>query len=103
MFRSFRQYVKTLGPYTCLLLLAVPTAVVEPLKVVGFFTIGTGHPFTGLAIMTCAYLVSAIVLSRLFNLVHPRLLTLSWFKTGWRWYVRKRQKASQLIDRHGVT
>jgi hypothetical protein len=103
MSRFFRQYVKTLSPYTCLFLLAVPTAMVEPLKVLGFFEIGTGHLVAGLAIMTGAYAVSAMILSHLFNLVHPRLLKLVWFKTGWRWFVRKRQKASQFVDRHGVT
>jgi hypothetical protein len=77
-----RQSVRHLHPHYCLLLLAIPLALVEPLKVTGFVALGKGHWSGGLAILTTAYILSISLLTGLFNIVQPRLLTLSWFRTA---------------------
>ena len=42
-----------------------------------------GHLLAGLIVMLCAYLVSALLVERLFKIVKPKLLTLSWFVIIW--------------------
>ena len=83
--KSFRHSIRRLHPYYCLLLLAIPVAIVEPLKMAGFVVVGTGHWIGGAAILTCAYILSLSLVTRLFRIVQPRLLALPWFRDGRAW------------------
>ena len=53
--RSFRRSLKRLGPYQSLLVLAVPLAIVEPLKLIAVYSVGEGHFVAGTFLMICAY------------------------------------------------
>lgn len=85
-----RQYIQALGPYQSLALLAVPTATVEPLKLVAVAIAGTGHWMTGAAMIVACYTLSLVVVERLFIIVKPKLLTIPWFAKIWQWFVRVR-------------
>ena len=65
-----------LGPYQALLTLAVPLAIVEPLKLVALFVVGGGHFIAGVLVMICAYAGSSFITERLFVVLKPKLLTL---------------------------
>ena len=67
--RCFSYFLRTLGPYQSLLVLAVPLAVVEPLKMLAVFIIGEGRFITGVIVMICAYAGSLLVTERLFSIV----------------------------------
>ena len=90
--RCFRSFLRTLGPYQSLLVLAVPLAVVEPMKMLAVFIIGEGRFITGVIVMICAYAGSLLVTERLFAIVKPKLLKLPWFATLWHWFVAVRDK-----------
>ena len=81
-----------LGPYQALLTLAVPLAIVEPLKLVALFVVGGGHFIAGVLVMICAYAGSLFITERLFVVLKPKLLTLPWFAFAWRWFVTVRDK-----------
>ncbi|MCK1423571.1 hypothetical protein IVB14_29070 [Bradyrhizobium sp. 180] len=80
---GLKRTIKNLGPYPSLLLLAVPTATVEPLKLVALAVAGKGHWITGTAMIVACYLLSLCVVERLFVIVKPKLLTLPWFAKLW--------------------
>lgn len=88
---ALRQYlqrrIERLGPYPSLLLVAVPLAVAEPLKVAILFLAGSGHWIAGTIAMICAYAVSLFVTHWLFRIVRPKLLELPWFAALWCWLV----------------
>ena len=88
----FRRKIDRLPPYPALLILAVPLAVVEPLKLATVFIAGEGHWITGGLIMVFAYAVSLFVTHWLFNMVKPKLLTLLWFARWWARFVTIRKK-----------
>jgi hypothetical protein len=92
---SFRQSIRRLHPYYCLLLLAIPVAIVEPLKVAGLFVVGSGHWIDGIAIMAGAYVLSYFLVTRLFKIVQPRLLALPWFRESRAWL---RRLQHQILD-----
>jgi len=92
-----RRWMQGLGPYTSLVVVAVPLAIVEPLKLVAAVVAGTGHWLTGTITIVCAYLVSLFFVERLFVIAKPKLLTLPWFAAGWNWFVALRGKALALI------
>jgi hypothetical protein len=91
--QRLRRRIETLRPYPSLLLVAVPLAVVEPLKLVIVFMAGEGHWVTGAIAMLCAYAVSLFVTHWLFGVVKPKLLTLPWFARLWGWCVAICDKA----------
>jgi hypothetical protein len=90
--RAIRRSIERLGPYTSLLLMAVPLAIVEPLKLAAVFVAGDGHWLVGLGVIICAYAVSLLITERLFIIVKPKLLTLHWCAVLWSWFVVARDK-----------
>jgi hypothetical protein len=90
--QSFRRLLRRLGPYLSLLVLAVPLAIAEPLKLVAIFVLGEGHFMAGIFVMLGAYAGSLFITDQLFLIVKPKLLTLPWFATIWSWFVAVRDK-----------
>src|SRR3979409_2417696 len=78
-----RRYIERLGPYPSLFLLAVPLAIIEPLKLVAVVIFGSGHWLTGTLVMLGSYALGLFFVERLFKLVKRKLLTLPWFARAW--------------------
>jgi hypothetical protein len=74
------------------LILAIPLAIVEPLKLVALFVVGEGHFIAGVLVMICAYAGSLFITERLFVVLKPKLLILPWFAFAWQWFVTVRDK-----------
>jgi hypothetical protein len=96
---SLRQSIKGLGPYPSLLLLALPTATVEPLKLVAVAVAGKGHWITGTVMIVVCYAFSLLVVERLFAIVKPKLLTIPWFAKLWEGFISVRARALRLLGR----
>jgi hypothetical protein len=84
---KMRHRIQGLGPYQSLLVLAVPTSIVEPLKLVAVAIAGEGHWITGTLVIIAAYAASLLLVERLFAIVKPKLMTLNWFARLWTWLV----------------
>jgi hypothetical protein len=84
---NIRHHIEQLGPYQSLVLLAVPTSIVEPLKLAAVAVAGEGHWITGTVVIIAAYCTSVFAIERLFAIVKPKLLTLNWFARLWTWLV----------------
>ena len=69
------------------MLLAVPTCIVEPVKLAALALAGDGHWYTGVAMIVAAYATSLLVVERLFVIVKPKLLQLRWFSKLWTFVV----------------
>ena len=87
---KIRRRIEDLGPYQSLLLLAVPTSIVEPLKLVALAIAGDGHWVTGTLVIVAAYATSLLLVERLFRIVKPKLMRLTWFANLWTWLVSLR-------------
>jgi len=70
---GLKRYIEGLGAYQSLFLLAVPTATVEPLKLVA--VAGKGHWIVGTTMIVICYMLSLVLVERLFVIVKPKLLT----------------------------
>ena len=93
--KRWRRFIQRLNPYIALALLAVPVAIVEPLKLIALFLFGTGHWITGAAVVLFAYAGSLLVVERLFKIVKPKLLTLPWFAALCKWLTSVREKTNR--------
>lgn len=88
---ALRAWVEGLGPYQALLLLVVPLAVVEPLKLVAVYWTATGHAVAGVSTLILLYVASLLTTERLFTVAKPKLLTIGWFAVLWRWFEAARE------------
>jgi hypothetical protein len=94
---SVRCRIERMGPYQSLLLLAVPTSLIEPLKLIAVAVAGKGHWITGTVMIIAAYGCSLLFVERLFHVVKPKLLTLPWFLRLWNWVVFVRGKVVRMF------
>ena len=88
-----RRQAQKMSSYLSLVLLLVPVALVEPLKLAALIFAGKGHWMTGTAVLLGAYAASLFFVERLFRMVKPKLMTLNWFATLWTWFTTLRDKA----------
>lgn len=72
-------WIGRLGPYPTLALFVVPLVVLEPLKPVGLYLMGTGHPLEGGAIIAAAEIIKITLVERLFRISRDKLLTIPAF------------------------
>jgi hypothetical protein len=79
--RRMEAAVARLPRYAILVLLAVPFLGVEPLKVLGVVWMAEGHLWRGLALLAGAYLVSFVLVERIYHAGRAKLLTIGWFAT----------------------
>ena len=94
---SLRRTIEGLGPYPSLLLRALPTATVEPLKLAAVALAGKGHWITGTIMIGACYAFSLLVVERLFVIVKPKLLSIPWFATVWQTFVSVRMRVSDTL------
>ena len=73
--------------------------MIEPLKFVAVAIAGDGHWITGMAMIIAAYAGSLFVVERLFRVVKPKLMTLSWFARLWAYVLIARGKVIGFFQR----
>jgi hypothetical protein len=71
--------VARLPRFVILVLLLVPLAIAEPLKIYGLLKIGEGRFIHGVLILAFAYLASFLLIERIYDAGKPKLMTIGWF------------------------
>jgi hypothetical protein len=85
--QRLRRSIERLSPYPSLVLVAVPLAIVEPVKLAIVFVAGSGHWLTGSIAMVCVYALDILVVERLLRFAKPKLLMIPWFAMMWGWFI----------------
>ncbi len=87
-----QQFAAELPPYGVLALMAVPFALGEPAKLYGVLLVGTGHWVTGLVVLVLAYLVTIVLVERVYAAGRDKLRTIGWFAFVMDWLVAIRDR-----------
>lgn len=82
LIHKFEAWIATLPRFLILVFFAVPFIVAEPLKVLAVYMIAIGMVVSGVVLMAVAYLVSFLVVERIYAAGREKLLTYAWFKWG---------------------
>ncbi len=85
-------WIDALPAYVVLVVLLIPFAIAEPAKVFALFLMGTGHVLTGVALIVAAYLVSLLIVERLYQAGRRKLRTISWFACLMDWLAALRDR-----------
>jgi len=73
------RVIAGLPPYGALLVLAVPSAVLVPAKLIGVYLFATGHFFVAMVVIFLAKVASTALIARIFLLTKPALMQIGWF------------------------
>jgi hypothetical protein len=94
VFFHLRKWIGSLKPYPSLALFAVPLIVLEPVKPVAAYLLGTGQIAAGVTVLAIGEILKLVIVERLFKLCRRKLLKIPLFAWGyghWRqgveWFV----------------
>ena len=90
--RWIEAWVRQLPPWAALMVFALPTALLLPIKLLALWAVGNGHVVWGMAVIALAKVVGTAVVARLFTLTRPALLQLRWFAWGYAHWLRFKER-----------
>jgi hypothetical protein len=91
--------VARLPPYAALAALALPFIIAEPAKIFGLYLIGDRHYVSGAITIMLAYLVSLLVVDRIYEAARPQLFTIRWFAALMGWIIELRDDLTARVKK----
>ncbi len=83
IFIRLRKWIGSLRPYPSLALFAVPVIILEPVKPVAAYLIGSGQFAAGLTLLAIGEILKLVIVERLFKLCRLKLLKIPLFAWGY--------------------
>jgi len=77
--RSVESLIVALPPYLALLVFAVPSLLLIPVKLIAFYFIAHGRKTLGFLTVLGAKFAGTALVARLFTLTRPKLMQIGWF------------------------
>ena len=87
LMKRLQIWIVSLRPYPTLALFAAPLIVLEPIKPLAAYLIGTGRFSLGTAIFVIGEILKLVLVERLFNINRDKLLSIpifAWAHNHWR-------------------
>jgi hypothetical protein len=75
VFLRIATWIQSLGAYPSLFLFIVPLIVLEPVKPLGLYWIGTGRQIGGVLVLIVGEVIKILVLERIFRITRPKLMS----------------------------
>jgi hypothetical protein len=105
-FESFKQALarglNKLPAPVALLVLLIPLAVIEPLKIAGLWLIANHHVFLGILAFVGAKFAGLGVLAFVFDATREKLLSMAWFARFYLWVLKVRQLAHDFLEPYKI-
>lgn len=81
------RWIAGLPPYGAIVVFALPTLVLLPLKFAAMWLLALGRYWTATALFAGAKVASTALVARLFTLTKPQLMRIAWFARAYEWFV----------------
>jgi hypothetical protein len=95
---TIAAFIVRLPPPAALLLFAIPTVLLIPFKLAGFYFIAHDQFILGAATYLMAKFVGLGVAAFIFDLTRDKLLGMAWFARFYHWVIRVRDWAHAQVD-----
>jgi hypothetical protein len=79
--------IARLPPYAALLVFALPTAILFPVKLAAMWLLAQGKVATATVTFIVAKIASTALVARLFMLTRPALMQIAWFARAYNWFM----------------
>jgi hypothetical protein len=94
IFGSLRVRIVSLRPYPTLALIAVPLIVLEPVKPVAVYLVGTGHVAVGMIVLVVGEVLKLVLVERLLSITRDKLISIRAFA----WTYGRYSQARELLE-----
>ncbi len=94
---AIERWIAGLPPYAALLVFALPTALLLPLKFLAVWLLANDQWWAATALFAGAKVVSTALIARIFILTKPALMQLEWFARAYNWFVPWKEHLFGLI------
>ncbi len=84
---KLEAWIASLPPYPSLLVFALPTALLLPLKFAAMWLLANGQVAAATGLFVGAKVASTALVARLFSLTQPSLMRIVWFARAYHWFV----------------
>lgn len=84
---AVERWIARLPPYPALLVFALPTALLMPLKFVAMWLLANGKLAAATGLFVGAKIASTALVARIFMLTKPALMRLEWFARAYGWFI----------------
>jgi len=84
---ALERWIAGLPPYGALMVFALPTTFLLPLKFIAMWLLANGKWWTATALFAGAKVVSTAIIARIFILTKPALMRIGWFARAYDWFV----------------
>jgi hypothetical protein len=84
---AVERWIARLPPYPALLVFALPTAFLMPLKFVAMWLLASGKFAAATGLFVGAKIASTALVARIFMLTKPALMRLAWFARAYGWFI----------------
>lgn len=88
LLEGVRDWIRSLGPYPTLALFLVPLIILEPVKPVALYLLGTGHVLAGTVVLVIGEFLKITLVERLFHLGKDKLMSIAAFAWGYGFVMR---------------
>lgn len=95
---ALEAQIQRMPRFAVLLLFAVPFAIAEPLKLYALVLMASGYFIFGLVLLVLSYLVTFILVERIYHAGRDKLLTYGWFSWCMSHISYVREKAIAIRD-----
>jgi hypothetical protein len=97
LFDSIRVWIIALPRYPTLALFALPLVLLEPVKPMAAYLVGTGHVATGLITLVLGEILKLVLVERLFNISRDKLMSIPSFACAyWKYRAAKHYVTSMV-------
>jgi hypothetical protein len=79
IFDRLRVWITSLPPYPTLALFALPLVILEPVKPIAAYLVGTGHVATGMIVLIVGEILKLVLVERLFSVSRDKLMSIPAF------------------------
>lgn len=84
---ALERFIAGLPPYAALAVIALPTTLLLPLKLVAVWLLANGHFATATLLFIGAKIASTALIARVFILTKPALMRMAWFASAYNWFI----------------
>ncbi len=84
---ALERWIAGLPPYPALLIIALPTTLLLPLKFVAVWLLANGYFATATLLFFGAKVASTALIARLFILTKPSLMRIPWVARAYNWFI----------------
>jgi hypothetical protein len=84
---ALERWIAGLPPFAALIVIALPTTLLLPLKFVAVWLLANGHIATATLLFLATKIASTALIARIFILTKPNLMQIAWFARAYNWFI----------------